>query len=291
MKDIHGERSAPGRIPIISPMLHCVAMPALVYLRSSFGYTLFRPRTIFFALSVAVSVLDYIAWHEPDLWREYRAVCVFGAGAVALYWLHFGITFIREIYRKSEQDDYSGTPHALRVLKRFGFSGPAVEMNVHLWLEPATVLLVAGILRFIFGEDHLSAWLVVVAACMFAKEALNYWTEIRREKIARDITTEAEERGEALGGSQAKPETPQAARVASQTMKRNAALSDEEARARRFAQVLGIAEPYDLEEAETNYRNRIRHTHLDTRDDSPESNARTAELNEAIEFFREKLGG
>jgi hypothetical protein len=291
MKDIHGERSAPGRIPLISPLLHCVAMPALVYLRSSFGYTLFRPRTIFFSLSVAVSVLDYIAWHEPELWREYRAVCVFGAGAVALYWLHFGVTFIREIYRKSEQDDYSGTPHALRVLKRFGFSGPAVEMNVHLWLEPAAVLLVAAILRFIFTEPHLSAWLVVVAGCMFAKEALNYWTEIRREKIARDITNEAEERGEALGGSQAKPETPQAARVASQTMKRNAALSEEEARARRFAQVLGIAEPYDLEEAEANYRDRLRLIHPDTHENSPENNARTAELNEAIEFFREKLGG
>jgi curved DNA-binding protein CbpA len=39
------------------------------------------------------------------------------------------------------------------------------------------------------------------------------------------------------------------------------------------------------------YRDRIRLTHPDTHDNSPESNARTAELNEAVEFFRNKLAG
>ena len=176
MKDIHAERSAPGRIPIISPTIHCVAMPALVYLRSSFGFTLFRPRTIFFALSVAVSVLDYIAWHEPALWYEYAFVCIFCGGAVALYWLHYSITLLREVGRTSERkrDDYSGTSHILRLLKWFGIAGPAVEFNVHLLLEPATVLLIAAILRLALNEQHLSMWLVVVAICMIFKEGLNY---------------------------------------------------------------------------------------------------------------------
>jgi hypothetical protein len=291
MKDSHGERSAPGRIPVLSPVLHCIAMTALVYLRSSFGLTLFRPRSIFFAFSFAVGVLDYIAWNEPDIWREYRAACIFSAGAVTLYWLHFGITFFRELYRKSERDDYSGTSHALRLLRMLGFSGPKAEMNLHLWIEPAIVLFTALALRVVFSERHLSAWLILVAPCMTLKEGLNYWTEIRRGKIAKDLNEEAEERGNELGGGKATTEAPQAARVGKQTMKRTVVLSAEEERALRFAEALGITEPYDLEEAEANFHNLIRQHHPDAHDNSPESNRRSSDLNEAIEFFRKKLAG
>jgi len=293
MKEIHGNRPTPGPIPVISPTLHCVAMPALVYLRSSFGLTLFRPRTIFFALSVAVGVLDYIAWHEPDLWRKYGAVWIFCGGAVGLYWLHYGVTFVREFGQTPDRqrDNYSGTSHVCRLLKRLGISSPALETNVHIWLEPALVLLFASILRFAFAEQHLSTWLVIVAACMVPKELMNYWTEIRRGNIADDIQKDAEERGEALGSDQPEPEAPQAARVAGQTMKRNVVLTEEEKRARRLAELLGITEPYDIEEAESNYRDRIQLIHPDTHGNSPESNRRTADLNEAIEFFRGKLSG
>src|SRR4051812_7592097 len=105
IKDIHGERSTPGRILIVSPALHCVAMTALVYLRSSFGFTMFRPRTIFFAVSFALIVLDYIAWNEADIWREYHTLCIFAAGERLFYWLHFGVTVGRELHRKAERDD------------------------------------------------------------------------------------------------------------------------------------------------------------------------------------------
>jgi hypothetical protein len=266
-------------------------MTALVYLRSSFGLTLFRPRSIFFAFSFAVCVLDYIAWHEPPIWREYRAACIFSAGAVALYWLHFGTTFFRELYRKSERDDYSGTSHALRVLGRLGISTSAAEMNLHLWIEPAFVLLFAAVLRFVFSERHLSAWLTFVAPCMLFKECLNYWTEIRRKKIAEDIKGDAKQLEKELGDEHGTAEAPQAARVGRQTMKRTVVLSEEEARAKRFADLLGIAEPYGLEEAEDNYRDRIRQHHPDSHDNSSESNLLSADLNEAIEFFRGKLSG
>jgi len=291
MKDIHGERPAPGRIPVLSPTLHCIAMTALVYLRASFGFTLFRPRTIFFALSVAVAVFDYIAWHEPDLWQGYRAVCTFSGGAVALYWLHYGICLVGQWRRKSEPDDYSGRSHALRVLKSFGISMPAMQMHIHLWVEPAAVLLFAATLRYAFNEHHLSAWLVLVAACIIGTETLNYWTEIRREKIAKDITAEAEDRGKTLESDQPITEAPQAARVAGQTIPRKVVLSEEEARAKRFGEVLEITEPYDLDEAEANYHRLIQLHHPDTHGNSSESNQRTAELNEAIEFFRERVGG
>jgi hypothetical protein len=193
---------------------------------------------------------------------------------------------VRELYQKSERDDFSGTSHASRVLKLLGIAGPATEMNVHIWLEPAIVLIFAAILRFALTEPHLSTWLVIVAVCMFSAEGLNYWTKIRREKIAQDITDDAEDRRQELGGHRPPPEAPKPARVAKQHVKRTVILTEEEAKAKRFAEVLGITEPYDLDEAEANYHDRIRQQHPDTHENTPESNRDTAELNEAIEFFR-----
>ena len=164
-------------------------------------------------------------------------------------------------------------------------------MNLHLWIEPAAVILFAAALRFAFNERHLSTWLFFVAPCMCFKEALNYWTEIRRGKIAKDINEEAEERGNELGSGKATTEAPQAARVGEQTMKRTVVLSEEEERALRFAAVLGITEPYDLEEVEANYRERIQTTHPDTHSNSPESHRHSTDLGEALEFFRKKLAG
>ena len=268
-------------------------MTALVYLRASFGFTLLRPRSIFFGLSVFIGALDFVVWNDPEWWREYRAPCIFSTGAIVLYWLHFAITFVRELgqTRDRQRDDYSGTSYALLVLKRLGFAGPSAEINVQIWLEPSIVLLFAATLRYVFAEQHLSAWLVFVAACIFAKEALNYWTARRRGNIAGDIKDEAEDRGEALGGGQPSPKAPKAARVAEPTMKRNVVLTREEEKAIRLAKILALTEPYDLDEAEANYRERIQLTQPDTHGNSAENTERSAELNEAIEFFRKKLGG
>ena len=291
MRDTHGERSAPGRIAGLSPILHCVTMTGLVYLRSSFGLTLFRPRIIFVALSIAVALLDDIPRESSDAWREYRALIIFGNGAVVLYWLHFAITFFRELYRKSGHDDYSGTSHGFRLLRSLGISTPTAEMNLHLWIEPAAVILFAAALRYVFNEQHLSTWLMIVAPCMFLKESLNYWAEIRRLKILDEVNDKAKEQGNQLGGGKTTPEAPDATRTGEQTMKRTVVLSEEEQKAIRFAAVLGITEPYDLEEAEANYLERIQTTHPDTHGNLPESQRHSTDLGEALEFFRQKLAG
>lgn len=220
MKDIHGERATPGRIPIVSPFLHCVAMTALVYLRASFGYTLFRPRSIFFALSFAVAVLSYIAWNEPTVWREYWTVCIFALGAVALYWLHFAVTVRRELQRRSERDDYAGASHVARIITMFRPTPPVSELRVSLLFEPLVIFGTALLLRYVFHELHLSAWFAFVAPCMFCKELMNHWTAIRREKIAGDITADAAEQSEALGDEQKEPEAPRATRIPGQKLSR-----------------------------------------------------------------------
>lgn len=286
--DIHGERPTAGRVPFLSPTLNCVTMPALVYLRTSFGFTLFRPRIIFFALSYGVGVMEYICWKEPAWWVKYRAACLFAGGAVILYWLHFGITFFRELYRKSEHDNYPGTSHLVRLIRLGGEVTPTAEMNIHLWAEPAFVLIVSAALRFAIGEHRLSAWLVFVSLCMFCKEALNYWTAIRRDKTAADITADARTRINTLDADKPIAEAPQATREAAKKMERR--VSAHELKARRHAETLGISKPYELEEVEANYRDRIRRDHPDNHENSPESNQRTAELNEAVEFFRKMFG-
>ena len=219
MKDIHGERSAPGRIPLLSPLLHCVAMSALVYLRTSFGLTLYRPRSIFFALSFAIGVLDFIAWNEPAIWNRYSALCIFAAGSVLLYWIHFSIALWREFSKDADADDFAGVSHILRIVGQRESSFEK-ELAIYLWYEPGVVILAAVFLRLAFGETQLSLWLAIVAPCMFLKELLNHWTEIRREKIAGNMTEEAGRLGASLNDEREEPAAPRPTRVAAQRLAR-----------------------------------------------------------------------
>jgi hypothetical protein len=198
MRDTHTERPSPGRIPVLSPIVHCVAMTALVFTRSSFGFVFLRPKSVFFAFSWAFILFTIFAWDDSNRWREYTPVCLFGIAAIALYWFHLLIAFSRELYRAGEHDHYSGTSHPLLLVR--GVTTPKFEMNLHLWGEPATVLLMAAILRFAFGEHRLSGWLVFVSACMFCAEGMNYWVGVRREKIRTDMVNDTQQGGELLPG-------------------------------------------------------------------------------------------
>ena len=286
MDDVVIERSTPTPIPILSPALHCIAMTGLVYLRTSFGYTFLRPKSIFFAFSWVFVLFFIFAWSEPQVWPEYRAVCIFGAGAAALYWTHLSFTFSRE-WRKAATDDHDpGTSHANRITQRLGFPHIADE-TVYFWIEPGAVFLASGVLRLVFGERHLSAWLFFVAICMIGREAINHWTAVRREKAMREGIRKAEQQGETLSEQGSAPEPPKPTRTEPVRQKRKTGSATEE----RFAKILRLRRPYTLDGAEENYRMLIRLEHPDANDNSPESNAATAELNEAIEFFRKTRGG
>jgi hypothetical protein len=192
MKDIHTERPKAGPIPLVSPVMHCVAMTALVFLRRNFGYAFLRPKSVFFAFSWAFSLFVIVAWNESSLWPEYRAVCIFGATAIVLYWLHLLRTFLRDIHRCGENDHFSGRSHLLSLAEGFGLAGEKAELHLHLWIEPAAVAIIAGMLRLAFSERHLSAWLFLAAACLTASEYLNFWSgSVRREKVAKDMAADA----------------------------------------------------------------------------------------------------
>jgi hypothetical protein len=187
-------------------------MTALVYLRSSFGFVYLRPKSVFFTFSWAFGLFAVYAWNEPEVWREYRAVCFFGIGAVALYCVHLLISFVRELYHTGEHDHYSGTSHPLRLMRRAGWVPSLFEMNVHLWAEPAAVLIVALALRLIFDEQHLSTWLVFAAFCLWCKEAFNYWHHLRQRKRQGDILGDAGDTVEAPASDSALVEPPKPTR-------------------------------------------------------------------------------
>ena len=151
---------AEPRIPFFSAALHCVAMTALVFLRSSFGFVYLRPKSVFFVFSWAFALFTIYAWIESAVWREYRSVCIFGVAAMTLYWIHLLVAFARQWGKQDQHDRYSGTSHGLRLMRKEGMSPTSrLEWKFHVLAEPAVVLFAAAGLRFVFGVSHLSSWL------------------------------------------------------------------------------------------------------------------------------------
>jgi len=277
------------RIPILSPVFHCCAMTVIVFFRYSFGFEFLRPRSVFFAFSWAFVLFTVYAWNEPAVWAAYRPGCIFGVGAAALYWLHLSLAFGNEWRQNWRHDRHSGNSHILWILRFAGVpTTDRLEGNIHLWAEPSLVLLCAATLRLGWGEIHLSTWLIFAAGCFWCKEVLNRWFVLRHQKKQKDILVDAATTIEPLMPT-VEQGPVRATRKERVKRTRNTADADETARERHFAEILRLRVPYTLEGAEENYRTLIRLEHPDaTGDDSAEGNTRAAELNEAIEYFRNR---
>jgi hypothetical protein len=266
-------------------------MTAFVFLRTSFGYTFLRPKSVLLAFAWAFTLAFIVAWNEPLIWREYRVACIYTIGAVGLYVIHFSIAFYCEWRKRAREDHYPGTPHAERIARMVRV--PAVfGETFRFWVEPGFVALFAFILRFVFGESHLSSWLLFVAFCMFGREAINHWTGVRRDKAFTEGIDKAKRQGETLSADDQKlAPAPKAVRTEPVERKRKftaSAATDTEA---RFGKILRLRPPFNLAKAEENYRKLIAIEQSDTDENSQDGTDSVADLNEAIEFFREKFGG
>lgn len=287
MKDTQIKAGSDLTIPVISPFLHCVAMTVIVFVRSSFGFRYLGPKSVFFAFTWAFVLFTVYAWNEPEVWREYRAACIYGVAAATLYWLHLLVAFIQECREKGRHDRYSGNSHAALLLRR---NPPWRQVEkVKLWVEPAAVFVAALALHWLFHERHLSAWLVFAGLCFWVKEAMNFWIGLRHFKAQKDMLEDAESMAEEATPTASEHGPPKATRKEPVKKKRNFAAAGKASEERRHAEILHLREPYTLAGAEENYRRLIVQEHPDTHANSPESNAVTAKLNEAIEFFRERF--
>lgn len=280
---------AQARIPILSDVLHFVAMTVVVFLRSSFGYVYLRPKSVFFAFSWASLLFIYFAWHERSVWNSYWLACIYLSAAVVLYWTHLARASFSQLDGSGKHDHFSGTSHMLRLFRLLRKPvSKTTTMNLHLLGEPAAVLLAALSTRFIAADRHLSTWLFVAAPCLFLKEAQNYWSRLRQRKRQKDIFEDTEATVEAPDSAAAQQEAPKPTRKAPEKRTR---VREPEAdlMETRFAETLRLLQPYTLEQAESHYRALIKQEHPDANESAPSSTARSAALNEAIDFFRKRL--
>lgn len=292
MKDrqIQSQGAQPS-VPLLSPVLHWLALPAIVYLRSGFGFSFLSPKSVFLSFVWATVLFFIYAWLERGAWAKNWAIALFAGGASALYVIHLLAAFNRETRKQGKHDFYSGTSHLLRMP---GFSqnrgNARFETVLHLWIEPALVFVAATALRGFMAEQRLSFWLLIVAAALWLKEFINYWYGLRSEKKHGDIIEDAEEKMPA-GGTFAEAPLPSAGDRKPRTKRAPSPASDaaEKAREQRYAEVLRLMPPhppYDLQQAEHNYRHLMKAFHPDK---NPANHEKAAELTEAIDFFRRTL--
>ena len=211
----------------------------------------------------------------------------FGIGAATLYWIHLLAAFMREWNQTGEHDQYSGTSHSVRFLRKAGVTQiPYLEARIHLWGEPGVVLLVAAAFALAGASAAFPWWLSLVGVCLWSKEALNHWYNIRQRKRRQDVYDDTEDTVEPPTSSNLASEPPKATRKAKIKRSRNADSAVNSTRERRFAEILRLLPPYDLADAERNYHALVKELHPDANSASAESTAATTELNEAIDFFR-----
>jgi hypothetical protein len=188
MKDKQPLAKTPtGSVPVVSPVLHCLAMPVLVFLRHSFGYAFLSPKAVFLATVFATGVFSYIVWHDEAFRPRFSALTAFASIASALYLVHLISAIIKQARGNAEHDQYSGRsyligfPVPVKQEKREGF--------IHCILEPA-LIITAGILA---SPDLLGKVLVVCGVALGFKELIRAWLSIRLRKRLSDNLGDATE--------------------------------------------------------------------------------------------------
>jgi len=183
------------RIPVLSTVLHCISMSVLVFMRSGFGYAYLRPKSLLLACSWAFLLFTVYAWHEPRVWAAHSSLCVLGLASVALYALHLMWAFASQLRGSATHDNHAGTPHTLRMFQWLGLPVSTGSQNFWvIWAEPGFVLL-AGMLCLAGGyaQASLSTWFLLAGSCLWLKESLSYWLQLRQRKKQRDSFEDAEE--------------------------------------------------------------------------------------------------
>jgi hypothetical protein len=189
MKDRQVEATqAIQRIPVLSAVLHCMAMTVLVFLRSGFGYAFLRPKSIFLAGSWAFLLFSIYAWNEPAVWKSNSGLCLFGGSSAVLYVIHLTTAYVSELRDNATHDNNSGMPHSLRILGWLKIEPtPVLRRLVVMAVEPALVLSLALVFGLVGqGLQNLASWFFYTAIAMLLKELFNFWLPLRQRKRKRD---------------------------------------------------------------------------------------------------------
>lgn len=283
MKDKQVNASpAPHAIPIISPVLHFLAMPVLVFWRHSFGHSYLRPKSVFLASAFASLLLSFIVFNEPFLKTAFATVAAFSVLVSVLYVIHLILSVRSQVSKTADHDNYSGTSYLLTF-----WSKPQrihQERFVHMIAEPA-LSAILGALAVVTGFGWLGWLLILAGAALAMKEAINGWLNLRRKKGIEDNIEDVEDDMPEVE----QPYIPPASAGTRKQRQPRERGGKRDADEQRFADRLQLVPPYTLDAANASYRQLIKDVHPDRHSEDPAANELARELNEAVEYFRARL--
>jgi hypothetical protein len=188
-------------VPILSPLLHWLAMPVLVILRRGFGYAYLSSKFIFLITIFTASIFSYIILNDPDYRPLHGSMAVFSIVTSILYLSHLAISFASEARSCAEHDQFSGISNLLSFVS--DEQRRKLEPSMHRILEPALVVACG----FLFS-GVLGSFLQVAGGALLSKEWINAWIQVRERKILRDSIQTTEHRMlDAAGKSRPTPNT------------------------------------------------------------------------------------
>lgn len=197
MKDLQS-KSGGGNlsgVPVLSPLLHVLAMPAVVFLRFNFGFSYLSPKSIFIPLIFTGSVVTWILIRS-EISADLVPLLVFLCSSSALYLLHLLIASMSQWAKSAEHDQYSGASFLGALLPaKLREQG---ELPIQGLAEP-TLIFVLGF----FMPGQLGTVLKICASSLALKEWMNAWMVLRFEKKDADAIIDAEARGGAIASSSA----------------------------------------------------------------------------------------
>ena len=166
-------------IPVISPTLHVLAMPCLVWWRRNFGYAVLSPKSVFLVLIVLVAVACYLLYDDTPQRRDHFALpAAFALTTSLLYLAHLAWAYLQHVRRKTEHDQYAGASHLLLFLPKRQWTQPLVSRVI----EPAITIA----LGYLVVPGVLGIFLCSSGIALALREQINVWISVRTGIIIRD---------------------------------------------------------------------------------------------------------
>ena len=177
-------------IPVISPILHVLVLPVLVFLRFGLGFAFLRPKAIFFSLILATVLLSYIVWHDDRFAEWFGTISRFSLAASALYLGHLIVNIAQQKARSAHHDQESGTSW-------LGLLLPGQRSRSQILARLAGEPCIAATVGYVLKPDLLGPYLLLCAAALPFKELIRIWIEIRNDQRLNDSYLDASKTGTA----------------------------------------------------------------------------------------------
>lgn len=171
-------------IPVISPCLHVLSMPCLVWWRRNFGYGVLSPKSVFLVLIALTGGACYLLYNDtPERRDHYALVAAFALTTSLLYLAHLAWAFVQHVRKRTELDQYAGDSHLLLLLPKRKWSQPLVSQVI----EPAVTIA----LGYLVVPGTLGLFIASTGMALALREQINAWISLRAPKVIGDSIEKA----------------------------------------------------------------------------------------------------